>query len=396
MSRFPLISRWTVAATLFLVLAGGTLWGRHVWKLSEFPGLCNAAANLENWSELEVHARAWTQANPGEAIAWYRLGEALQGQKQYEEAFDAFRHVPLRGPRGIDAATARLEIQFHVLHLPMEALRIADQILSIEPEHADARRNRIYFDAMTMQRSQLTQEIHRVIETGGDLPDHYLYLLNLEDLWFMDGPELVEQWALKSPDSVFLKASQLVQAAKRARAATFTAPGLQADTTYQEILAEIDSQGDEFHKVPSVLEFQILLAAEKGQLEEVGRLLALVPDEAANDPLFWKYRGWYAIQTGNPDEADRCYLEAIRLHPLSSLARHEYAQFLRTRGRTDEAGQVQSLASRGTALVQETRRLIHLKDAPSKLLQEISRLAGDCREWQVSNGIHRHQNPNLP
>ncbi len=396
MSRFPVFSRWVIAACVVLAsLTAGALWVQRQLRLSEFPGQCNAAANIQAWDELEQHAHTWLQTDAKAGIAWFWLGEAQRGQQKFEESFESFGHVPLRGPRGIDAATARLEIQFHVFHQPVEALRIADEILAVEPAHADARRNRIYFDELTMQRTQMLQEIPKIIDSGGDLPDHYLYLMNLEDLWLMDGQEILEKWVSKSPDSVLLRASLLVQQAKRARATTLTTPGPQSEAAYQAVLTQLAGQSLAVHQIPSVLEFLILRAVDQGQVEEVGRLLSQVSDESAQDPGFWRHRGWYAQQTGDVAEAERSYQEAIRLHPLGYQTRHAYAQLLRSQGRTAEAGKQQVLAARGTALVDEIRKLPHLKDAPHALLREIARLAGDCGAWSVSNGIHRHQNPNV-
>ena len=377
-----------------LAIAGGTYWAHREWQLSELPGLCNAAANLEAWEELEIPAKRWVKLSPREAIAWFWLGQALRGQSRFDEAFEAYGHVPLRGPRGIEAATARLEIQFHVLHEPISALRIADEILTLEPKNPDALRHQIYFHAMTMQRPQMMAGIRRIIESGGDLPEHYLYLLNVEDLWFSDGPEVTEKWQLKSPDSPRLQASYLVQLAKRARAISRTTPGPNSDAEFQKIVSEFEHYASSLANLPQVLEFHLFMATDGGQVDEVAQQLALVPDDSVDDPVFWKYRGWYATQTSNLEDAERSYQEAIRLNPLGCQTRHEYAQLLRTLGRASEAAPQQALAARGTALVVEARQLKHLRDAPPRLLQGISQYAADCGDWQSANGIHRHQNPN--
>ena len=224
MTRSRAIGIVQVLAVLTLLIAGASLWFSRQWRLSQYPEKCRIAATLEEWSELEVHAQAWVNTSPREEIAWFWLGQSLRGQERFAEALLAFQNVTLRGPRGIDAATARLEILFHVQQQPIAALQIADEILLVDPNNVDALRHRIYFDAMTMQRPQMVADIRRCIDAGGDLPEHYLYILSLEELWFIDGPEVIQKWLTRTPQSPLLQVSHLVQMVKQARGAYLTSP----------------------------------------------------------------------------------------------------------------------------------------------------------------------------
>ena len=213
---------WGTGIAVLILLLAALNWLAGRWRLAEYPGQCNQAVTAEDWEKLEAVSREWIRDVPQSGMAWFWLGKSLHQRQKYTEAFEAFAHVPLRGPRGIEAANLRLEIQFHVLNQPLAALQIADEILQIEPGNFDARRNRVYFYAMTMQRPELIAEIRKIIEVGGDLPEHYLYFINIDDLWFMDGAEIVRRWRDEAPDSNLLKVSELIQRAKRARATTMT------------------------------------------------------------------------------------------------------------------------------------------------------------------------------
>jgi tetratricopeptide (TPR) repeat protein len=379
---------------LILLLVGGN-WLAGRWRLAEFPGQCNQAVTAEDWERLEELSRDWIEREPQSGVAWFWLGKSQHARQNYTEAFESFSHVPLTGPRGIEAATLRLEIQFHVLHQPLSALKIADEILQIEPNNFDARRNRVYFYAMTMQRAELMAEIRQLIRVGGDLPEHYLYLINVDDLWFIDGAEIVQRWRDQAPESQLLKVSHLIQKAKRARGNTLDATGPAAAQAYTDVLAELDLLDEECRKFTSYLEFRMLNASDDGDVAEMGRWLSLVTDSMATDPVFWYYKGWYASRQARIDEAEESYREALRLHPLSRKARHDWSQLLRNQGDTSQAGRVAALAAQGTSIVLEVRRLPHFREAPPQMLRAIAAWATDCSDFEVAQGIHRHQNPNV-
>lgn len=378
-----------------VILASLSYAIHRAWRLSVLPGVCNTAARLESWEELETNAREWTTLKPNHSMAWFWLGLSQRGQGQYNEAFDSFEHVPLRGARGIDAAVARLELQFHLFHEPIEALKIAEEIERLEPDNIDALRHQIYFYAMTMRRPQMVAKIRQVTHQGGDIPEHYLYLLNLEDLWFSDGPDVTAKWEEHDPQSALLHVSHVVQEAKVARAAWRTSPGRLTEEAYQRWIQVCERLPDKLSEYSQVLEFRLDNAQAAGEVAQVGALLARVDDQDTDDPTFWRYRAWYAFRVGNLLEAESSYHEVIRLNPMSIKARHEFAQFLRSQGKTKEASQQQTLADRGTTLVAQVQKLTHLRDATPQLLSQIAQFASDCGDWETSNGIYKHQDPNM-
>lgn len=370
-------------------------WVLSSWRLAEYPRQCNQAVATEDWERLGEVSQQWIQDAPRSSVAWFFLGKSQHARQSYVEAFESFAHVPLTEPRGVEAATLRLEIQFHVLHQPLLALKIADEILQVEPGNFDARRNRVYFYALTMSRPEMMAEIRKLIEVGGDLPEHYLYLLNVDDLWFVDGAEIVQRWLDQAPDSRLLQVSQVIQRAKRARGRTLDAAGPETLRHYTDVLNEIERMDEECRKFPAYLEFRMLKSSDDGNVAEMGQWLSQVSDSMSADPVFWFYRGWYASRQARLDEAEDSYQHALSLHPLSSKTMHELSQLLRTKGDTLNAGRVASLASRGTSIVLEARKLAHFQDAPPQMFQAIAEWAAECKDFAVAQGIHRHQNPNV-
>jgi Tfp pilus assembly protein PilF len=140
-----------------------------------------------------------------------------------------------------------------------------------------------------------------------------------------------------------------------------------------------------------VLDSLLQLAKDDGDVEEVGRLLTLVPDDATNDPGFWRFRGWYAMQTGDLDQADDAFRQALELNPLGWQTRNEYAGLLRLRGQISEATAMQGISSLGSELALEARRLVHAHDISQELLKKMANFALKCNSPDVANGIVRRQ-----
>jgi tetratricopeptide (TPR) repeat protein len=193
--------KYLLLACIAVLLVLGGFAGWRVWRVSDFSRLCLAAEKKQDWPALEQLSREWSRLEPEEAVAWYWLGKSLQAQSRYEESVEAFQHVQISEPRGFDAAIAQMQILFQLLHKPAEAIEIADRLLEADPGLPDPRRYRIYFLAMTLQRGNLLKEIREAIRYRADLPDHYIYLMTLEDLIFRDGDVVTHNWLQRDPDN---------------------------------------------------------------------------------------------------------------------------------------------------------------------------------------------------
>jgi Flp pilus assembly protein TadD len=166
---------------------------------------------------------------------------------------------------------------------------------------------------------------------------------------------------------------------------------MDAASHYPAIRAEIEPQLRQWLPETIALDTLLLLAVDDEKPDEAGRLLAQVPDTAADDPVFWRYRGWYAARIGDLEQAEQSYRQALELHPLGWQTRAELANVLRLRGRGAEAAAMQSIATKGSELVAETRRLSHAKDVDSALRKRIAEYAISCKSTEIANGILRRQ-----
>lgn len=386
--------KWTMAAVLALVLATSAVAYRDQIYVDQIAAKSAEAARRKDWTQLEQHTRAWL-AKRSDPQAQFWLATALREQHRFSEAVATHSQVPLDGPRGIDAAVDRMEMQFHVLHDTQDSLALAETLLQRDPKLASPRRQLIYYYAMTLQRISLLREIRLAIHYQADLPEHYLYLMTLEDLSFRfrDYEFATREWSAAAPDSAFLRSAHTAQVVRLARFRALSTPTAEMSRDYAQIRRAAASSLEPFESEPAVLETLLLLAVDDALTDEVGRLLQRVPDSAVDDPVFWKYRGWYAAQTGDHRQAEDSYQQALKLHPLGWQTRHEYANLLRLMGKPEEAGRQQLIASNGTAIAAEIRLLPNVEKATAALLTRLAGFARDCGDWDVAHGVVRRLPP---
>ncbi len=358
------------------------------YRVDHLAKQCAEASKRNHWPKLEGLAREWLSLRSA-PVAWYWLGTSLKGQAKFREAKAAFARVPLDGIRGIDAAIERMEITFHIDQHPLEALELARQLLDRDARLASPRRHLIYFYAMTLQRPQLLREIHRAIDHLVDIPEQYVYLLTLEDLSFRDAEDVTTRWLEATPDSEYLQTIVEVQRLRVARNQARQTPSPELTQRYEDLRLAFVATHDATKAPTVVLETLLLLAMDQGDVEEAGRLLALVPESAGDDPAYWRYRGWYALRNGDLDQAEDSYRQALLLHPLGWQARHEYANLLRAKGDARAAARLQSVAGLGTRLIGESRRLDHAQNVTGVWLADMANYATQCAELSVANGILR-------
>jgi predicted Zn-dependent protease len=182
-----------------------------------------------------------------------------------------------------------------------------------------------------------------------------------------------------------------VQLVRSARNEARQTPSLELREKYDRIRSDFVAS---HHTAPTeliVLDTLLLLAVDQGDIEEVARLLELVPEEAASDPVFWKYRGWYATRVDDANQAEDSYRHALMLHPLAWQTRHELANLLRGKGQADEAAKLHSIAGQGTALISDSRRLAHAQKISNDWLARLAKYATECGDFPVVNGIVRRR-----
>ncbi len=123
------------------------------------------------------------------------------------------------------------------------------------------------------------------------------------------------------------------------------------------------------------------------QTEEVGRILAMLPEESAGDSLFWRFRGWYLSQQGQLQQAAEAYRTSLDLHAFDWRARFELSDIERQLGNADEARELRAVGLMGKDLRKELTQLPNALEVPPELMQRIELYARRCGERPIADAI---------
>lgn len=387
--------RTLLVAGLLLAVAAGWMARAHWLRRTAFELSlqCYQLSQQAHWETLKSTADELIAIASDDSDGWYWKGEALRQLHQFDESIDCFEKVGLDDPRGLDAASVRMELIFHVRNDPLQAIALAGDLLARDPALAEPRRHLIYFFAMTGQRVQLREQVREAIDHNCDLPLHYVYLMTSEDLSFRDAAELTAVWSRQNAESVLLKHASLAQSARLLRGRYLTDPNETTRTAYAAVLDELRLAVQAHSADTLLLEVLCLDAVDRDDVAAVEHYLSQAPSVANDDAEFQFYRGWYAARRDAPADAERSLREAIRLYPLSVRARNELAAVLRLAERPVEAAAMQRLAAEGAQIIGEIRRLDHAGSVTQELLLQISEFASHCEDFAVSQGIYRRLKP---
>jgi tetratricopeptide (TPR) repeat protein len=124
-----------------------------------------------------------------------------------------------------------------------------------------------------------------------------------------------------------------------------------------------------------------------GDAEEVTRLLAGAPPEAAADNRFWRFKGWLHGARGELDEAEAAFRKAISLNCYDYASRHQLANTLRRMRRADEAKALTELSREGREIRRVLYSLESVAKVPRNVLQRMAKYAKACGDDLVAEKL---------
>ncbi len=137
---------------------------------------------------------------------------------------------------------------------------------------------------------------------------------------------------------------------------------------------------------PVLLSFMMNQAYRNGDTARMAELLEKVGEKSSDDHMMWVYRGWFHAQAGETQQALDSIQQALKLHPMSPLAHHEYAAILRMQQAPDAARQ-QRIASYGRELRTQLMQMPSAADLTPLLLVQLHSYAKECGDEQIAAGI---------
>lgn len=344
---------------------------------------CREAYQEKDWTGLERLAARWQDWDQEDASPLLYLAQAACETGRYGEAVALLDRLPQADPAVPQALLEKSSILFKALNRPIEGAEALEEALRLDPQLIEARRRIIYYYAFTLQRDKVVRHAHEAMRHEAELPETYVYLIARDWLSFSNAYSENVKWLAGNPDEeLFLVARSLYLVRTRAALEDET-PDLKRENVREEdtvpyhrkLLARL------FQRFPHNLElrsYYVEEAIEKGNADEVARLLAAAPPGAVDDNRFWRYTGWLHAARGNLEEAENCCRNALALNGYDYVARFQLAGIHRRLRKLDQVKALEDLWRRGKELRQEILQIERVDKIPQPMMRRIAKYAKDC------------------
>jgi tetratricopeptide (TPR) repeat protein len=330
----------------------------------------------------------WAAWDPTSGPPWWNAAEAAQELDDLEELARCLGQIPESDPKALFGYVEKANLEWTALNRPLEAMQTSQQIIRMDPRVLEVHSRVISFYAMTLQRPAMLKAIRIAIDAGAEPKECYTYFVMADSLSFTNGPEINSRWLAAMPDEIRFKIGLAVN----------TAMGLlmTEDSTRTDAIVEMNKEAmtqlqwflDKQPHDPVLLTFLMHQAYLAGDINRVAELLQQVDDSSVDDHMVWVYRAWYHTMGDEFIEAEKAIREALRLHPVSPLAHHEYANLLRKLERP-EAEDQQKLAASGRELRTQLLHLPSAVDLTPELFAQIANYAAACGDDQVARALQK-------
>lgn len=386
--------RWSGRTRLFIIcsLILLSVWSANVtwryFKSREFRTACEAAREANDWTGLREISGQWVQWDSNAARGWWFAAEAAQELEDLEDLANCLGRIPESDPKAIVAYTEKANLEWTALNRPLDALRTSKRVLEMDARVLEIHSRVISYYAMTMQRVPMLKAIRAAIVAGAEPKEAYTYFMMADFLSFTNGDSINNLWLAAEPEEVRFKIGLAIQTAVKV---TMNQESLRTEESV-ELNKEAAQQLNWFLENqpgdPVLLSYMLHRAYLAGDIDGAAKLLLQVDERSIEDHMIWVYRAWYHTMVDEFEEAEKSILEAIRLHPMSPLAHHEYTNLLRRLQRPEVADQ-QRIAAYGKQLRSEIMRIETASDVTLVLLVQIQSYAEACGEMQIAESIKK-------
>ena len=367
-------------------LPGYATW--RYFKSREFRSACEAACEASDWTGLRDISGRWVQWDSTAARGWWYAAEAAQELEDLEDLADCLGQVPESDPKAIVAYTEKANLEWTALNRPLDAIRTSTHVLEMDGRVLEIHSRVISYYAMTMQRAPMLKAIRAAITARAEPKETYTYLMMADFLAFTNGDSINTLWLAAEPDEIRFKIGLAIQTAVKV---TMNEESLRTEQSV-ELNKEAAQQLNWFLENqpgdPVLLSYMLHRAYLAGDVDGAAKLLLQVDDRGIDDHMIWVYRAWYHMMVDEFDEAEKSILEAIRLHPMSPLAHHEYTNLLRRLQRPEVADQ-QRIAAYGKQLRSDIMRIETASDLTPALLLQIQSYAEACGDGEIAKSIQK-------
>lgn len=371
----------------------------------QFRQRCDAARLARDWRSQREIAGEWAAWNPQNGAAWWYAAEAAQKLDDLEDLANCLANVPASDANALLAAVEKANLEWTALNRPLEALQTSLKVLALNPRVLEIQSRVVSFYAMSLQRVPLIKSIRAAMAVRAEPQESYAYLIMADNLTFSNGAAMNSRWLAGAPDEVRFKIGLALNTAMSLSQNADLEGMAEAAEWNREALQQLQWFHERLPHDPVLLTYLMHRAYLASDTDEMEKLLKLVDESAIEDHMVWVYRGWYHQTLQQWSEAEEAIREALRLFPLSPLAHHEYAKFLRARQRPDtEIARQQKLSAMGRELRSTVLRSRSAMDISPGLLKDIADYAAECGDQLVAEsaryrwmqGLSKHERSELP
>jgi len=385
-------SRLWIAASVAVVLVWTGWMAAQAYKTHTFRKNCEIARDQEDWRLLRETAEQWASWTPADGTAWWYAAEAAQEIDDIEDLAFCLGKVPASDSKYLMALVEKANLEWTTLNRPLDGLETSRKVIDLDPRVLEIHSRVISFFAMNLQRSQMLGAIRTAINAGAEPRESYAYLILADTLSFTNGDDLNSRWLASSPDEVRFKIGLAVHTAMKLAMSVDSARTGDTVELDEEANRQLSWFLDEAPHDAVLLTYMMYRNYQAADVDRVGELLNKVDDTAASDHMVWVFRAWYHTVYDELDEAEKSIQEALKLHPLSPLAHHEYANLLR-KAQSPEVEIHQRLAGEGRELRSVLLRRPTVADVDVELLQRIQKYAADCGDEKTASALATRLEP---
>jgi len=376
-----------------VAIAAG-VWGwnslRDAWRgraEAEFQARCVEAAEAEDWGLLTEVASDWIDADAESITARRFLAQGLLASGDARGALEALDQLPRDDPRSVPGLLEKARLEFDHLAAPLAGIATSEEVLALEPRDVEARNRIVFFTAITLQRVELIRNIREAIRLGSESPDAYVYLMLCDHLYLTNGHQVNSQWLRSAPNSELFQVAAAVQLDEILQRLENQTP--ETADRRQAHRDKLDQLLEQYPENTALLRSFLHRYAEESNVDGVARILEMVPADAGEDSIFWRFRGWYDAATGDDAAAEGAFRKSLELFPTDWRTWQGLADVMRAQGNLEESARCQQLALTGKDLRRDIMQLPTAGDISDPLLKRLSEFAAACGDSELAESLQK-------
>jgi len=307
----------------------------------------------------------------------------------HERALVALESVPDSFARLTEVKETRLNLLLRDLHRPFDCRSACGQLLETDPQNATALGLLIYIDAMLLDVPRLSRDLRRALSASVETPDHYVYLMMLDDFAVINGDEVTGQWLQRDPDNTALLAANAVHTLDRLRLLQVKEASDANRARLAAAVARVDELAAAHPQDACLLRSRVLSALADGEVSLLRELLTAASEPSQQEAVCLRARAFVHLADGDTAAAFACLQQALEQHPLSFECRALLSDVQRRDGNRQQASTLQAIAITGTKIRETIAAMTSVTDANPALLRRIANYARECEDWETAGALER-------